>query len=207
MKEVKELRETVDVMNKKLDAANRRTVSLEFQLKTVLANTNVLIDVTRRLASESSVVPQIPSGDEDNPADSSTQQGIPEEFQIEDSNLRKLMRESRNAGNFAVNLTRKMFPELFSEGDVRFGYNWYGGGKHAKKELDPTRKQIIKRYVCFFFPEYKSEDAWRERVVTKINECLRRNDKRLKKGSTSVILPECNPQCPSDVYTFHDQDS
>lgn len=205
LKEVQEQRQTIDMMNRKLDAPNRRTASLELQLKTVLANTNVLIDVMRKLANENSAICQMPSGSDDDPTDS-TPQGIPEEFQLEDSYLRKTLRESRNSGNFAVNLTRRLFPELFGEGQLRFEYNWYGGGKHTKKELDPVRKQIIRRYGCFFFPEFKSEEAWRERIVIKINECLRRNDKRVKKDcvSTSIIIQETDPLCPSDVFTFTD---
>uniref|UniRef100_K1Q188 BEN domain-containing protein 3 n=1 Tax=Magallana gigas TaxID=29159 RepID=K1Q188_MAGGI len=180
------------MMNRKLDASNRRTASLELQLKTVLANTNVLIDVMRKLANENSAICQMPSGSDDDPTDS-TPQGIPEEFQLEDSYLRKTLRE-------------RLFPELFGEGQLRFEYNWYGGRKHTKKELDPVRKQIIRRYVCFFFPEFKSEEAWRERIVIKINECLRRNDKRVKKDcvSTSVIIPETDPLCPIDVFNFTD---
>lgn len=101
-------------------------------------------------------------------------------------------------------MTRRLFPELFGEGQLRFDYNWYGRGKHTKKELNPVRKQIIRRYVCFFFPEFKSEEAWWERIVIKINECLRRNDKRVKKDSVStyIILPETDPLCPSDVFHF-----
>lgn len=134
---------------------------------------------------------------DDDPTDSAPQ-GIPEEFQLEDSYLRKTLREYRNSGNFAVNLTRRLFPELFSEGQLRFDYNWYGGGKHTKKDHQEIR--------VLFFPEFKSEEAWRERIVIKINEYLRRNDKRVKKDSvsTSIILPETDPLCQSDVFHFTD---
>lgn len=84
LKEVRELPQTVDTMNRKLDASNRRTASLELQLKTVLANTNVLIDVTRKLANENSANCQMPSGSHDDPTDSAPQ-GIPKEFHLEDS--------------------------------------------------------------------------------------------------------------------------
>ena len=97
LKEVQEQRQTIDMMNRKLDASNRRTASLELQLKTVLANTNVLIDVMRKLANENSAICQMPSGSDDDPTDS-TPQGIPKEFQLEDSYLRKTLRESRNSG-------------------------------------------------------------------------------------------------------------
>jgi hypothetical protein len=203
MKEIQELKQTVNELNKKLDLANRRTASVELMVKTALVNTNTLIAVMRKLTGESTAQIPPPEKEDDQPG-SSTPQDIPEDFHLDESSLRKLLRESRNAGNFAVILIRKLFPELFGEGDLRFQYNWYGGGKHAKMELDPTRKQLIRRYVCFFFPEYKSEDAWRERIVTKINECLRRNDKRLKKDTSVVVHSETNPQCSNDTHNFDD---
>ena len=51
--------------------------------------------------------------------------------------------------------------------------------------MDPVRKEVCRKYVCYFFPEFKVEDSWRERIVSKINECLRRNDKR-KRGIVSA---------------------
>ncbi|XP_061190943.1 uncharacterized protein LOC133199073 [Saccostrea echinata] len=134
-------------------------------------------------------------------------QGVPEEYQLPDTVLRDMIKESRNAGNFAVNLTRKIFPELYGEGNLRMEYNWYGGGKLSKKELDPARKQVVRRYVCYFFPEFKPEDSWRERIVSKINESLRRNDKRLKKDSVNLVMPsvpESDLGCSDDVFTFND---
>ena len=43
---------------------------------------------------------------------------IPEEYEREDSELRRFMRDSRNAGNFAVKISRRLRPELFGEGDL-----------------------------------------------------------------------------------------
>ncbi|XP_061196008.1 uncharacterized protein LOC133204293 [Saccostrea echinata] len=211
MREVKEMRQTLDVINKKLDASNRRGTASDLQLKTVLANTNILIDVVRKIPAASGVEflqtsdPIADTMSDSSPGD--VYQGVPEEYQLPDTVLRDMIKESRNAGNFAVNLTRKIFPELYGEGNLRMEYNWYGGGKLSKKELDPARKQVVRRYVCYFFPEFKPEDSWRERIVSKINESLRRNDKRLKKDSVNLVMPsvpESDLGCSDDVFTFND---
>ncbi|XP_052719442.1 mucin-2-like [Crassostrea angulata] len=208
LKEVSDLRKSVDIVNKKIDATNRRTTHLETLLTTAIANTNIIIDIIRRQSSDNTLT-QLNSAmhsqtsAEETPSSTPTTEGIPPEFKIDDSELRVLVRESRNAGNFAVNLTRKLFPELFGEGQLRYEYNWYGGGKLAKKELDPVRKQVVKQYVVYFFPEFQSHEAWRERqqLVPKINECLRRNDKRLKRKS--IVIPQLT-ECHDDVFDFVD---
>ena len=89
--------------------------------------------------------------------------GIPEEYTISEPELRSMVRESRNGGNFAVNLTWKLWPELFGEGNLCFNYNWYGGGQLNKQKMDPVRKEVCKKYVCYFFPEFKVEESWKER--------------------------------------------
>lgn len=206
LKEVSDLRKSVDIVSKKIDATNRRTTHLETLLTTAIANTNIIIDILRRQSSDNTMkqlnsVMHSQTSAEETPSSTPTAEGIPPEFRIDDSELRVLVRESRNAGNFAVNLTRKLFPELFGEGQLRYEYNWYGGGKLAKKELDPVRKQVVKQYVVYFFPEFQSHEAWRECVVPKINECLRRNDKRLKRKSIVILqLTECH----DDVFYFVD---
>ncbi|XP_022298204.1 uncharacterized protein LOC111107333 [Crassostrea virginica] len=148
-----EMQQTIDVLNKKVDAANRRSAAYEAFFKTIVGNT----------------------------------------------------------GNFAVNISRRLWPELFGEGDLRFQYNWYGGGIHNKKELDPVRKSVVRKYVCFFYPEVASEDAWRERIVSRINESLRRNDKRYRKDSVApaspsvdIVIPAIEPVCEDDVFAFMD---
>jgi hypothetical protein len=207
MREISELRKSVDILHKKTDAANRRAMTCETLLKSVLGNTNVIVDIARTVKTKKNQ--QVVNCDSNAVLDSF--EDIPEEYQITESMLRDIQQDSRNAGNFAVNLTKKLWPELFGEGNLRWMYNWYGGGKHNKQELDKVRKIVLKKYVCYFYPEFKPEDAWRERIVMRINESLRRNDKRIKKErpildqmDTSISIPATEPECPDDVFNFTD---
>jgi hypothetical protein len=47
-----------------------------------------------------------------------------------------------------------------------------------KYKLDVSRKEVIKRYVTFFHPKVSDSDVWRDTVVPKINESLRRMEKK-----------------------------
>lgn len=66
-------------------------------------------------------------------SDRDTLSDITEEYEIGDRDLGQIMQDSRNAGNFAFNLTKRLWPELNSGENFRFRYNWYGGGKHNKQ--------------------------------------------------------------------------
>ncbi|XP_060570938.1 uncharacterized protein LOC132729236 [Ruditapes philippinarum] len=105
-------------------------------------------------------------------------EGLPEELIINEEELRQVHRDSNNAGHFAALLVKKLFPELYGPTNLRLNYNWYGGGQKKKYELDASRKEVIKRYVTFFHPEVCDSDVWRDRVVPKVNESLRRLEKR-----------------------------
>lgn len=76
-----------------------------------------------------------------------------------------------------------MFPELFGLTNLRLRYNWYGGGNRQKSELCRERKALIQRYVTFYYPEIKGEQAFKERVVPKVNELLRRRVRDKKEGT------------------------
>jgi hypothetical protein len=49
MKEIGELRRSVGILHKKIDATNRRFVDCESLLKSVLGNKNILLDIARVL--------------------------------------------------------------------------------------------------------------------------------------------------------------
>ncbi|XP_061192786.1 uncharacterized protein LOC133200997 [Saccostrea echinata] len=208
MKKMNDMQQIIDISNKKVDASNRRSAAYEAPLKTLLGNTNILIDIgrnsERERPQETPTVTSEPTSD-----DNLHVSDIPEEYKLEDSELRQIVRDSRNAGNFAVILSRRLWPELFGEGNLCFQYNWYGGGKHNKRELDPVRKTVVRKYVCFFYPEVASDDAWKEHIVSRVNESLRRNDKRCKKVNAlsdisvcDIFIPPLEPTCEDDVFTF-----
>lgn len=104
-------------------------------------------------------------------------ENIPEKYCIPDEELTEMNRECKSAGNFGGHLVKLLFPELFGPNNLKFFYNWNGGGKLMKKELDQTRKMVIRKYVTHFHPSVRAPEAWRNQVVPKINELLRRKDK------------------------------
>lgn len=120
--------------------------------------------------------------------------GIPVEFQLEDSYLRNTLRKSRNSGNFAVTLTRKLFTELFGEGKSQL-----------VRERDGPRTEINHQAICLLlFSGIQTRGGVDGKNSDQNNKWLRRNDKGLKKDSVStyIILPESDPQCLSDVFEF-----
>jgi hypothetical protein len=62
-----------------------------------------------------------------------------------------LFLESKGSGHFACKLVEVIFPELFGPENLRLRYKW--NGSHGKKELETSKKEIVKRYLNFFFPE------------------------------------------------------
>lgn len=121
MREMVDMRQAIDTLTKKLDAANRCIASYEATQKTVLLNTNVLIDIVRNIRSK--------RRDPIAPVAVSTTlslDDIPEEYAISVETLRQIVSDFRNADNFAVNLCKKLWPELYGEGNLQFSYNWYG---------------------------------------------------------------------------------
>jgi hypothetical protein len=62
------------------------------------------------------------------------------------------------------------FPQNYLQSE-RLDINTTGMGGGREEEAGPTRKHISLDVLCFVCPEYKSEDAWKGRTVTKTNEC------------------------------------
>jgi hypothetical protein len=75
----------------------------------------------------------------------STPQDIPEEFKVEDSSLRRLLLESRNEGNFAVILTRKLPRTIWRVRDqISTQLVWRGGGGIRRS----WAQENISLYAC-----------------------------------------------------------
>ena len=96
---------------------------------------------------------------------------IPVPHRLSVDELTKLKENSQSVGNFACNLTRRLYPELFGPDNLRKKFNYRG---EKKTELDPQRKTYLQRYILYFFPEVRDNKAWQRKVINPINEVLRR---------------------------------
>ncbi|XP_020498768.1 BEN domain-containing protein 3 [Labrus bergylta] len=81
---------------------------------------------------------------------------------------------SLSIGNFASRLLVLMFPELFTHENVRKQYNC--SGSLGKKQLDPTRVNLIRHYVQLVYPRAKNDRVWMLEFVGKLDERCRRRD-------------------------------
>ncbi|KAL3858052.1 hypothetical protein ACJMK2_012668 [Sinanodonta woodiana] len=99
---------------------------------------------------------------------------VPLEYKMSMRFLEKLKSQSSGPGNFAVKISERLYPELFTAENLRLKYSYFGGGVLNKQELDPQRKEILQRYVLSFYPEYQNPDLWKSQIVAKVNENLRR---------------------------------
>ena len=87
--------------------------------------------------------------------------------------LMTMKKSSKSIGNFATFLTKRLFPELFTADNLRFGYN-YNGFRHQKKPLENLRRSYLQRYLLFFYPHLKDPKVYHSSVVDFVNEVLRR---------------------------------
>ncbi|XP_062587500.1 zinc finger and BTB domain-containing protein 5-like isoform X1 [Saccostrea cucullata] len=98
---------------------------------------------------------------------------IPKSYRISKVALEEMKANSKNAGVFAGNVIKMLFPELFGPSNLRFKYSFFGGGILKKNELDRQRKSYMRRYVTAMYPGIFSEGDWKD-IVNKVNEMLRR---------------------------------
>lgn len=189
-------------LNKKMDVLSKKVVSLESGQKEI----RCMIDRSTNIRAVPLVLPtsctEVPSAADSIPPDSipgdvttDLNEGIISTYQISVETLRVYFGAASSLGNFAVKLVERLYPELFGPDHLRLMYSYKGNGKHAKKELDPVRKAIVKRYVCHFNPEMNSEGPYQKLVIDAINERLRRPvpqiraDARKRSKSVTSIQP------------------
>jgi len=91
---------------------------------------------------------------------------------VSDEELRAIRAVSANPGNFADKLVQRIFPELFTDANIRGHFNYNGGGHNRKQALSPTRKAVVKRCVIRFFPEVRNDEDYEAHCVIKIYEIL-----------------------------------
>jgi hypothetical protein len=99
---------------------------------------------------------------------------IPVQYRLSVDELHGINESAQGKGNFAKLVVERLFPELFGPDNLRWLYNYNGGGARAKKELDPKRKEYLVQYVLFMYPELQEKTMWASVVVNTINEGLRR---------------------------------
>ncbi|CAC5382304.1 unnamed protein product [Mytilus coruscus] len=96
--------------------------------------------------------------------DTDDENSIPEEIIIPADRLFILKETAHSAGNFG----------LFGQEKLRNMYNWNGGGINAKREVCPRAKLAVRKYVVLYYPECRKENTFRNVVVHKVNDALRR---------------------------------
>lgn len=111
----------------------------------------------------------------------------PPAYLLSDGEVREVVQQSLSVGNFAARLLVRLFPELFTQENLRLQYNHSGACN--KKQLDPVRLRLIRHYVEAVYPVDKIEEVWHYECVPSIDErCRRPNRKKcdiLKKAKRS----------------------
>lgn len=114
----------------------------------------------------------------------------PPAYLLSDGEVREVVQQSLSVGNFAARLLVRLFPELFTQENLRLQYNHSGACN--KKQLDPVRLRLIRHYVEAVYPVDKIEEVWHYECVPSIDErCRRPNRKKcdiLKKAKRSSTL-------------------
>ncbi|CAC5388209.1 unnamed protein product [Mytilus coruscus] len=129
-------------------------------------------DSLERLLTQSQATPGLLAVDSDNETDE--ENTVPADMIIPDDRLIILKDRAHSAGNFASILLKELMPHLFGQENIRNMYNWNGGGINAKKEVCPQAKLAVRQYVNHYYPECRKEETFRNVVVHKVNEALRR---------------------------------
>lgn len=115
---------------------------------------------------------------------------VPSVYLLSDTEVREIVQQSLSVGNFAARLLVRLFPELFTQENLRLQYNHSGACN--KKQLDPVRLRLIRHYVEAVYPVDKMEEVWHYECVPSIDErCRRPNRKKcdiLKKAKRSSMV-------------------
>ncbi|XP_030055038.1 BEN domain-containing protein 3 isoform X1 [Microcaecilia unicolor] len=96
------------------------------------------------------------------------------EYMLSKEQLRSIYESSLSIGNFASRLLVHLFPELFTQENLRKQYNC--SGSLGKKQLDPVRIKLIRHYVQLLYPRARNDRVWMLEFVGKLDERCRRRD-------------------------------
>ncbi|XP_053388739.1 BEN domain-containing protein 3-like [Mercenaria mercenaria] len=195
---------------KQLEKATRGIESLNKELHEIRQENRVMRgQLDALLASRASTAPAQVTNNFERSEHSISLQSVPSEYSISEEELASIKRDSKGAGNFGAQLVKRLFPELFGPTNLRHQYNWFGGGVKSKQELCPERKSVVKQYVTFYYPELVDAEQWRDRVVPKINELLRRKDKLPsalncdQPQRSQIPLPELTPTTYRSLLDYY----
>ncbi|XP_053700994.1 decaprenyl-diphosphate synthase subunit 2 isoform X2 [Synchiropus splendidus] len=115
---------------------------------------------------------------------------VPPGVLLSSAQVREIVQQSLSVGNFAARLLVRLFPELFTQENLRLQYNHSGACN--KKQLDPVRLRLIRHYVESVFPAEKMEEVWHYECVPSIDERCRRPNrkkcdmlKKARRGATA----------------------
>lgn len=101
---------------------------------------------------------------------------VPSMYLLSDTEVREIVQQSLSVGNFAARLLVRLFPELFTQDNLRLQYNHSGACN--KKQLDPVRLRLIRHYVEAVYPVEKVEEVWHYECVPSIDERCRRPNRK-----------------------------
>lgn len=150
-----------DTMDRKLDTVLRRVTDLELYQQRLESKVDQLLNRQQQVA----LIPQIQAeGDDIQPA-------IPDIYTIAPTDITSMMESAKSCGNFAAALTKRFSPELFGHENLRYFYNWNGGGPQKNPGLDPARKEI-RQYTMQMYPEMRRDDIFQSSVINSVNELL-----------------------------------
>ncbi|CAG2238642.1 unnamed protein product [Mytilus edulis] len=106
--------------------------------------------------------------------DSDDENPISEDMTITPDRLGTIEESAHSTGNFASLLYKEFMAHLFGQENIRKMYNLNGCGWMLKREVCPRTKLIVRQYVVHYYPECRKENTFRNVVVHKVNEALRR---------------------------------
>ncbi|XP_053566571.1 BEN domain-containing protein 3 isoform X2 [Bombina bombina] len=101
---------------------------------------------------------------------------VPSMYVLSDKEVRDIVQQSLSVGNFAARLLVRLFPELFTQENLRLQYNHSGACN--KKQLDPVRLRLIRHYVEAVYPVDKMEEVWHYECIPSIDERCRRPNRK-----------------------------
>ncbi|KAH3855441.1 hypothetical protein DPMN_098096 [Dreissena polymorpha] len=109
---------------------------------------------------------------------------MPETSLVDKAIVDAINREANNEAHFACLLLPHVFQELFGIDKLRLLFNWNGAAR--KQVLDASRKAYIENMTKFFYPDARSMSGWTA-VVLRINERLRRKEKKNQQGTERLL--------------------